>query len=170
MNRKILIVLLIPFMLTQCSYYYRIFKKESKFFTEQEKVILAQTTRAIDFNYSFDPDIKLDCIFANTDGGKIEKKKEDAFKKVLESFKKEEVTSFFETIYRLKLTIEYTMKEAKEDKEWNDYTYISKYIVPGFTIYYNMLEKHVFQVVPEYKETFVKKKKEIEVRIAKEFD
>jgi len=172
-NKKIFIVLLMPVFLVQCSsipFVGKFFRSESKFFTEGEKVVLSQTTKAIGYNFSFDPDLKLDYIYSNSSDVELAKKKEKDFKKVLESFKKEEITSFYEKIYRLKLLLTYTMEEAKKDKDWNDYTLIKKYILPGFTVYYDMLERNVYKIVPEYKETAVKKKALIEGKVKKEFD
>ncbi len=173
MNKKIVIVLLAPFFLVQCSsipFVGKFFRSESKFFTEGEKIILTKTTTVIGYNYSFDPDLKLDYIYSNSPDIEIAKKKEKDFKKVLESFKKEEITSFYEKIYRLKLILTYSMEEAKKDKDWNDYTLIKKYIFPGFTIYYDMLEKNVLKIVPEYKGAADKNKALIEGEVKKEFD
>ncbi len=170
MNKKIITFLLVPLFLVQCATYYRFFKSESKFFTEGEKVILAKTTAAIGFKSGFDPDLKLDFVYSHSSVKEGAVKKQKDLKDVLQSLKAEDVTAFYEKIFRLKRLIEYTMDETKKDEDWNDYTHIKKYILPSFVIYFNLLEKSVLQVVPEYGKTIERRKEFIDAEVGVEFD
>lgn len=169
-NKKILTMLLLPLFLVQCATYYKFFKTESEYYTEGEKVILAQTTAAIGFRSGFDPDLKLDYVYSHSAVKDNAAKKKQKMIKALQAFKPGEVTAFYEKIFRLKRLIEYTMEEAKADEDWNDYTHIKKYVLPSFAVYFNLLEKSVLEVVPAYVDSMKKRKAVIEAEVKLEFD
>lgn len=162
--------MLVPLFLAQCATYYRIFKKESEYFTAREKVILEKTTDAIGFGSGFDPDLKIDYVFSHsTVKGKAEKKK-PLMEKALAGFKSEEVTAFYEKMFRMKLIIEYKMEDARKDEDWNEYTHMKKYILPSYRIYFEMLEESVATAVPGYTKTRDKRKALIRAEVKKEFE
>lgn len=167
---KRLIILLLPLFLLQCSTWYQITRKESKYYTEEEKQILEVTTAAVDFRYGFDPSLELDYVYA---AGKFsEKELEDKNKKMLEVLRKidkTKVVEFYEKMYRLKEIITWHMNEARQESEWDDYTLISKYILPDTEKYVEMLEKNVILIDQNYKNTIQERKgeikKQVEVRL-----
>ncbi|HQO39344.1 MAG TPA: hypothetical protein PK986_02640, partial [Spirochaetota bacterium] len=61
---KRIIPLLLPLLLIlNCSTWYQLTKKESRYYTEEEKLILEATTAAVDFRYGFDPSLELDYVY-----------------------------------------------------------------------------------------------------------
>jgi hypothetical protein len=165
MNR--IIPLLLPLLLIlNCSTWYQLTKKESKYYTEEEKLILEATTAAIDFGYGFDPSLKLDYVYKA--GIFSEKEIADKNKKMLEvlrKIEKEKVVAFYEKMFRLKEIITWKMNNAQKDREWDDYTLISKYILPDTEKYVEMLEKNVILIDQNYKKTIEERKGEIKKQV-----
>ena len=166
---KKFIFLLLPVLLLQCSTWYQLTKKESKYYTEEEKQILEAATSAVDFRYGFDPNLELDYVYKA--GTFSEKELADKNKKMLEvlrKFDKQKVVAFYEKMFRLKEIITWNMNNAQKDKEWDDYTLISKYILPDTENYVEMLEKNVILIDQNYKNTIQERKGEIRKQVEAE--
>ena len=164
---KRIIPLLLPLLLIlNCSTWYQLTKKESRYYTEEEKLILEATTAAIDFRYGFDPSLELDYVYKA--GTFSEKELTDKNKKMLEVLRKidrEKVVAFYEKMFRLKEIITWNMNNAQKDGEWDDYTLISKYILPDTEKYVEMLEKNVILIDQNYKRTIEERKGEIKKQV-----
>ncbi|HPS58844.1 MAG TPA: hypothetical protein PK514_12130 [Spirochaetota bacterium] len=163
---KRLIFLLLPLFLLNCSTWYQITKKESRYYTDEEKQILEVTTAAVDFRYGFDQSLELDYVYKA--GTFSEKELDDKNKKMLEVLRKIEkprVVAFYEKMFRLKEIIAWNMNHALQDKEWGDYTLISKYILPDTEKYVEMLEKNVILIDQNYKTTIQERKGEIKKQV-----
>lgn len=172
LTRKSLMLLLIPVViLTQCTTWYRLTKKESKYYTPIEMNILADTTAAIDFRYGFDPDLELDYIymagnFSTSEFLLKEKKLKDALLK----YKTEEVIAFYEKIYRLTEILAWNMNDYKEDKEWAESTLIEKYLLPDTKKFLEMLEKNVILIDVQYRNTIEERKRVIKEEVIDDLD
>jgi len=46
-------------------------------------------------------------------------------------------------IYNLRAITESKMKELKDDEDWNEYTYLKKYILPPLNEYITYIEKEL---------------------------
>ena len=164
---KRIIPLLLPlFLILNCSTWYQLTKKESRYYTEEEKLILEATTAAVDFRYGFDPSLELDYVYKA--GTFSEKELTDKNKKMLEVLRKidrEKVVAFYEKMFRLKEIITWNMNNAQKDGEWDDYTLISKYILPDTEKYVEMLEKNVILIDQNYKRTIEERKGEIKKQV-----
>lgn len=168
---KRLVFLLLPVFFLQCSTWYQLTKKESKYYTEEEKQILEVTTAAVDFRYGFDPTLELDYVYKA--GTFSEKELEDKNRKMLEVLRgidKAKAVAFYEKMFRLKEIITWRMNEAQQDKEWNDYTLISKYILPDTEKYVEMLEKNVILIDQNYKNIIQERKGEIKKQVQMELE
>jgi len=163
---KRLVFFLLPLFLLQCSTWYQLTKKESKYYTVEEKQILEATTASVDFRYGFDPSLELDYVYKA--GTFSEKELEDKNKKMLEVLRgidRAKVIAFYEKMFRLKEIITWNMNNAQNEKEWDDYTLISKYILPDTEKYVEMLEKNVILIDQNYKNTIQERKGEIRKQV-----
>ena len=68
-------------------------------------------------------------------------------------------------MFRLKEIITWNMNNAQKDGEWDDYTLISKYILPDTEKYVEMLEKNVILIDQNYKRTIEERKGEIKKQV-----
>ena len=168
---KRLVFILLPLFLLQCSLWQQITRKESTFYTEEEKQILEVSTAAIDFRYGFDPSLELDYVYRA--GNFTDKELEGKSKRLLEALKKfdrEKVVAFYEKMYRLKEILAWNMNNAQQEKEWDDYTLLSKYIIPDTEKFVEMLEKSVILIDQNYKKTIEERKagikKQVEAELA----
>jgi len=163
---KKLLILLLPLFMLNCGLWYSFTKKESTYYTEEEKVMLDATTAAIDFRYGFDPGLELDYVYRA--GNFPDRELEGKSKKMLEALKqfdKQKVVAFFEKMFRLKETLSLRMKEAEKDEEWEDYTLLQKYILPDMEKYIEMLEKNVLLIDRDYKNTIEERKGAIKKQV-----
>lgn len=172
LTRKSIILLLIPvLLLTQCTTWYRLTKKESKYYTSAEKIILADTTSAIDFRYGFDPDLKLDYIYMAGNFSTSEfLLKEKQLKDALLKYKAEEVIAFYEKIYRLTEILTWHMNDYKEDEEWAEATLIEKYLIPDTKKFLEILEKNVILIDVQYRNIIEERKRVIKEEVVKDLD
>lgn len=171
-TRKSLILLLIPVvLLTQCTTWYKITKKESKYYTPAEKSMLADTTSAIDFRYGFEPDLELDYIYmaGNFSASELAAK-EKIMKDVLQKYRTEEVTAFYEKIYRLTEILTWYMNDYREDEDWTETTLIEKYLLPDTKKFLEMLEKNVILIDVKYRNTIEERKRIIKEQVKEDLD
>jgi len=169
MRLKLIIILLLPLMFTQCSVWYNLTKKESKYYTQDEIVLLQETTSASGFSYGFDPDLDLDYIYiAGTYSDKELAAKEKAQRDVISAYETERVTAFYEKIFRLKSIIEWNMNYYKKKEKWEEYTLLKTYILPDTEKFVEMLEKNLLLINRDYRNIIEKRKKKISADVEKE--
>jgi len=161
-------ILLLPILLVQCSLYYKVFKKESTYYTGQEKTILSETTGALGFGYGFDPSVKLDYIFTHAYSEAALKENEKKLNEIMKKYEPAAAISFYEKIYQLEQVTLFKMNEYKEDEDWKQYTYIEKYLLPPLQQYLGLLEKSVLSVSSDYGKVIDARKKEISDQVKKD--
>lgn len=171
-TRKSLLILLIPAVIfTQCTTWYRLTKKESKYYTPAEMIILTETTAAADFRYGFDPDLKLDYVYmAGSFSASEIALKEKKLRDTLLKFKTEEVILFYEKIYRLTEILTWNMNDYKKDKDWAEATLIEKYLLPDTKKFLEMLEKNVIIIDVKYRTTIEERKRIIKQEVIDDLD
>jgi hypothetical protein len=161
MKRITLKIMLIMIVLTfvQCPAFFSLNKKESKLYTAEETMILEKTTKALDYDFAYDPEVDLDYIFEFSRTKKDAAKSEKEFPKVIENIKPGSFISFYEKIYSLKLLTMMKLEDYKNDENWKYTTYIEKHLLPSLNSYLAIIEKYVVIKDKEYgKELPVKKK------------
>lgn len=172
LTRKKLLLLLIPVVIfTQCTTWYRLTKKESKYYTPVEISILAETTAAIEFKYGFDPDLELDYIYM---AGKFSAQeiasKERKLKDVLLKYTTEEIILFYEKIYRLTEILKWNMNDYREDEDWAEATMIEKYLLPDTIKFFEILEKNVILIDEKYRNIIEERKRSIREQVVRDLD
>ncbi len=177
MRIKLLIILIMPLMLLECqsSIWIMLTKKESKLYTEVEKMMLNETTASINFKYGYDPDLEIDYVYkAGIFADKDIIAKSPEMKKALVKYKPEEIISFYEKIVQLKETQVWKMNYLKNREKWVNTTFIQKYTLPEAEQYLDILEKNVIQIDPAYSGNIENRKNELKVivaeRLQKELD
>lgn len=160
-KKNIALILLPLIFLLQCSTWYQLTKKESKYYTPLEINILTDTTNAVDFRFGFDPDMKLDYIymagnFSQSELAAREKKMRDALSK----YTKEEAVLFYEKIFRLTEIQTWKMNNYKKEEDWPEAALIEKYLLPDTVKFLEMLEKNVILIDANYR-TIIEERKRI---------
>jgi galactose-1-phosphate uridylyltransferase len=97
-----LVILLAPLVFFQCTYYHKAFKKESSYFSDTERRMLAETTAAVTFSYGFDADIEFDYVLTYPYTRQNFPAKEKALQQLIASYDAETFTAFYEKMYYLK--------------------------------------------------------------------
>jgi len=167
-------IMLLPLLLLECSTlswekisWTLLGKKETRLYSEVEKIMLAETTASIDYKFGYDPDLEMDYVYkAGTFTDKEITAKSPAMKKVLLKYSPKEIISFYEKIVQLKDTQIWKMNYSKKKKNWVDSTYIQKYTLAEAEQYLDILEKNVIQIDAAYSEKIEKRKKEIKRMVA----
>ena len=159
MRTKILIITILPMLIFGCqsSIWIWLTKKESKLYTEKERIILIDTTSAVNYGYGYDPDLFLDYLFI---AGKFTDKeitaKSPEMRKAMSRHNSDDIISFYEKIVQLKEAqiwkIDNLTKEGKraKNRKWINATYIEKELLPEAELFLFILEKHVIQMNPAY--------------------
>ncbi len=153
MRIKIIMLMILPLLLVECksSLWNQITKKESKLYTDSELIMLDEVTASIDFKYGFEPDLELDYVFK---AGKFTDKEIEAkapeMKKVLVKYKPEEIIAFYGKIVQLKNVQTSEMNYHRQKKNWENATYIEKYILPESEMFLDILEKNMIQINSSY--------------------
>ena len=153
MRTKILIITILPLLIFGCtsSIWIAITKKESKLYTEKEKLILIDTTSAVNYGYGYDPDLFIDYLFI---AGKFTDKeiaaKSPDMKKAMVKYSADEIVSFYEKTVKLKETLIWKIENLTKNKKWVNATYIQKELVPEAELFLSILEKNVIQINPQY--------------------
>ena len=144
-------------------------KKTSPLYSSLDKDILARTTEAINYNYGYEEDLELDYFYFDSYRDlKRNNPKIKNFREAAKKFKLKNLISFYEKIYRLKLSTEIKMEQFKEDEEWKDYVYIKNYIYPPLEKYFSLLERTVLGRSRSYKRKIKKRKKIIKAEVEEE--
>ena len=167
MKRFTIYFMLITAALTfaHCPAFYSINKKESKLYTAEQTVILEKTTKALEYDFAYDPDVNLDYIFEFNKNKRDLAKAERELNKTADTIKLETFINFYEKIYSLKLLTQIRLEEYRSDEEWKYVTYIEKYLLPPLNGYLASLEKYVANKDREYGKTLPEKKKAVEKRL-----
>ncbi len=162
MRLKLIIVLLLPLMFSQCSVWYNLTKKESKYYTPDELVLLKETTSAAGFSYGYDTNLDLDYIYIEgTYSDKELAAKEKAQRDIISAYEIERVTAFYEKIFRLKSIIQWNMNYYEKKEKWAEYTLIKKYILPDTEKFVEILEKNLLLINRSYRDIIEERKKKI---------
>lgn len=172
LTRKSLLLLIIPALIfTQCTTWYRLTKKESKYYTPAEMIILAESTSAVDFRYGFEPHLELDYIYmaGNFSASELAVK-EKKLRDVLLGYKTDDIVIFYEKIYRLTEILAWYMNDYKEDEEWAEATLIEKYLLPDTKKFLEMLEKNVILIDVNYRTTIEERKRIIQKEVIDDLD
>ena len=160
-------ILIISICLSQvnCATFYKLFPEKSTFYSKQEMEILDKTTKAIEFDHGFDPELNLEYVFPqHGEYADINVKKKN-FSKMLQGIERDSLVAYCEKIYRLKKLTHYKMGRYNEKKEWKNYTFIKKYLLPPLDNYYNLLEEQVFLKNDSNKKVYYKRKRAIDKEI-----
>jgi len=157
-------ILILPLLLLECQSlsWNNLTKKESKLFSETEKIMINETTASVDFKYGYDPDLEFDYVYkagSFTDSEISAKSPE--MKKVLLKYSTKEIISFYEKIVQLKEIQVWKMNYLRDKKKWVNSTYLQKYILPETEQFYVILENNVRQIDAAYGATIEKRKTEI---------
>lgn len=161
MRIKLLMIMILPLLLLECQTLSlsMLTKKESKLFSEVEKIMINDTTASIDFKYGYDPDLEIDYVFkAGTFTDSEINAKSPEMKKVLLKYSSKEIISFYEKIFQIKETQIWKMNYLKSRKKWVNSTYLQKYIMPEMEQYYVILENNVLQIDAAYSTQIEKRK------------
>ena len=161
MRIKLLMIMILPLLLLECQTLSlsMLTKKESKLFSEVEKIMINETTASIDFKYGYDPDLEIDYVFkAGTFTDSEINAKSPAMKKVLLKYSSKEIISFYEKVFQIKETQIWKMNYLKSRKKWVNSTYIQKYIMPEMDQFYVILENNVLQIDAAYSTQIEKRK------------
>lgn len=153
-----LLILILTLAVFNCTYYHKAFKKDSQFFEEKEKKLLAETTGALTFGYGYDTVEELDYVFVYPYTKQDFKKKVGAMYEVLKKHDNDEIVSFYEKIFYLKSITYEQMLVSEKNKKWKSYTYIKQYLLPPIEEYTGLLEEGVLSVNPSYKGTVEERK------------
>ncbi len=168
MRIKLLTLMILPLMLLECnsSFWIMISKKESKLFSETEKVMLDETTSSINFKYGFDPDIEIDYVFIN---GKFTDKeitaKSPAMEKILLKHDVKEIELFYEKIIQVREIQVWKMNYFIKKKNWANSNYIQKHILPETELYLGILEKNVIKIDAAYAAELDERKSKIKTNV-----
>jgi hypothetical protein len=153
MKSKILIITILPLLLFGCQSSIWIFltKKESKLYTAKERIILIDTTSAVNYDYGFDPDLLMDYLFI---AGKFTDKEITArspeMRKAMQKHNPADIISFYEKIIQLQQSQIWKAENLTKNKKWINATYIQKEFLPETELFLSMLEKNVIQMNPQY--------------------
>jgi len=161
MRIKLLMIMILPLLLLECQTLSlsMLTKKESKLFSEVEKIMINETTASIDFKYGYDPDLEIDYVFkAGTFTDSEINAKSPEMKKVLLKYSSKEIISFYEKVFQIKETQIWKMNYLKSRKKWVNSTYIQKYIMPEMDQFYVILENNVLQIDAAYSTQIEKRK------------
>lgn len=161
MRIKILMALILPLLLLECNSaaLSNLTRKQSSLFSENEKIMVNETTASIDFKYGYDPDLEIDYVFRAGSFTESEiKAKSPEMKKVLLKYTSKEIIPFYEKILQMKETQIWKMNYLRNGKKWVNSTYLEKYILPEMEQYFIILENNVLQIDPAYAGTIEKRK------------
>jgi hypothetical protein len=160
MNHR-LAILLLPLMLLQCTYYNKAFKKDSQFYTDQEKRMLAETTTALTFSYGYDADIELEYVLYYPYTKQDFAAKENALQQLVMKYDNRQYIAFCEKMFYLRAVSAEQAIQYSRNKVWKYTTYINTYLIPPLDEYVLMLYKNLLIKVPEYGAVMEKRKLEL---------
>ncbi len=148
MKIRIVIMTVMCIFLTRCATYYNMFNLDiptSTYYTKEERDLLVKTTKSINFDYGYNPNLDLDYVFPLTGGYTEFKAGDKDLAKVLENVDTGTLIAFSEKIYCLKRITAIRMDLYWKNGEWNNYTLFYKYLQPPIDFYSSMLEKQAMK-------------------------
>ncbi len=148
-----------------CPAFFGFNKKESKHYTPEEIVILEKTTKALDYDFAYDPDVNLDYIFEFSRTKKDAAKNEKEFAKVIETIKPTSYIIFYEKLYSLKLLTQMQLEDHKNDENWKYTIYIEKHLLPPLNSFIEIIEKYIATKDKDYGKALPAKKKLIHKKL-----
>ena len=152
-SKIIIITILLPLFILGCqsAIWIALTKKESKLYTEKEKIILMDTTSAVNYSYGYDPDLLMDYLFI---AGKFTEeeitKRSPEMKKTILKHKPDDIISFYEKIVQLQATQIWKIENLTKNKKWINVTFIQNEFLPETELFLSILEKNVIQTNPQY--------------------
>lgn len=178
MKIRIAILAIMCLFLTRCATYYHLFSftvPKSTYYTEQELQLLEKTTKSIEFDYGYDANLDLDYVFPVSKGYTEFKAGEKDLARALESVDSKTLIAYSEKIYRLKKKTALRMERYRSAGQWNNYTLVSKYLLPPIDFYSSMMEKQAIRRDRDYMNNIEKRKKSLDKKteyemIRKEFE
>jgi hypothetical protein len=156
--------MILPVLLLECRTmsWSELTRKNSSLYSDIEKIMIEETTTAVDFKYGYDPDLDLDYVFkAGTFTDKDIAAKSPEMKKVLLKYKPKEIISFYEKTFLLKESQLLKMNRFRDRKKWVNTTYIQKYTLPEAEQFLDILEKNVIQIDSAYSAKIEKRKTDL---------
>lgn len=159
MKSRAMISVILVAAITGCS---ALMKRESDFFSSKEIKILEATTSAIGYDYGYDSEPDLDYVFTFTYSEKGMKNKSAKLKGALDKFDNSSLVRFYEKVCILRFKTIKVKGKYRENKDWKEYTHVSKYLLPTLEKYIRLLEEQVLAKVPAYGSKIASRKKEIE--------
>lgn len=170
-KKKGIAILTLCLLLTQCTTWYRLTRKDSKLWNESDIKILTSVAETIEFRPGFDPYLDLDYIYMAGNFTKEEIAiKEKKLKEALSPFKSDEVIDFYEKVLYALEVLRWYAEDYKKDEKWHEVTYIEKYLLPDTQKFSEMLEKNILLLFPDYGKVIKEKKEAIKSRVIKELD
>ncbi len=168
MKIRIIIMAVMCLFLTRCATYYHMFDftvSKSTFYTDQEREMLEKTTKSIDFDYGYNPSLDLDYVFPVSKGFTEFKGGDKDLSRVLEGVDSKTLIAYSEKVYRLKKITAMKMDRYRESGQWNNYTLISKYLLPPIDFYLSVIEKQAMKRDRDYMNNIEKRKKSIDKKM-----
>ncbi len=146
-------VVLLMSTLWSCSTFNSLFYVENKYFTPKERGIVDDLALSIDFRRGYDNKIELNYVYA---AGKFSQKeywsRKHLFVQAIRKYKKSTCLGILKKIYQMEKKATIDMKKYKEEEEWDNYTYISKYIIPEIKQFIAIFEYSMKKVWPRSSE------------------
>jgi len=171
MKIRIAMVALTCLLLTRCATYYHMFDftmPRSTFYTEQEKQILQKTTKSIEFDYGYNPDLDLDYVFPATKGYTEFKAGDRELSQALDGVDNRTLIDYSEKVYRLRKLTAMRMEKYRSSGQWDNYTLISKYLMPPLDFYSTMVEKQAMKRDRDYMNNIEKRRKDLDRKTKQE--
>ncbi len=165
MNHRKIVIFLLPLFFLNCSYYYSLFRKNSTYYSENEKDLLKKTTAICGHGYGYDPDVDLDYVFVNNFTKTQAADRDAALQKVFRNIGQKDAVSFFEKIYALREATIYLMDRYEKKEKWTEQTYLKKYLLPPLEEYCGLLEKNLLVLYSDYGASIDSRKSEIRLKV-----
>lgn len=165
MKIRIAVMAIMCLFLTRCATYYHMFSftvPKSTYYTEQERELLEKTTKSIEFDYGYNADLDLDYVFPVTGGYTGFKAGDRDLSKVLDGVDSKTLVAYSEKIYRLRKITVMRMEYYRSAGQWNNYTLISKYLLPPIEFYSSMMEKQAMKRDRDYMINIEKRRKSLD--------
>jgi hypothetical protein len=164
-NHRRIVIFLLPLFLLNCGYYYSLFRKNSTYYSENERDLLKKTTAICGQGYGYDPDVDLDYVFVNNFTKGPAADRDAALQKVFRNIGQKDAVGFFEKIYALREATVYVMNGYEKKGKWTEQTYLKKYLLPPLEEYCGLLEKNLMALYADYGASIDSRKKEIRLRV-----
>jgi len=153
------------FSLPGCMYYYQYFGIRSDTFSQREIGIIDRTTQAIQFDYGYDDGLDVDYFFPLPNSMAALKNNEAKFIKAIDDIDNNTLVAFYEKVWQNHEKAVLQKEYFGARKKWKEYTYVSKYLLPGIEEYTLLLEKYIVKRDPDYGSRIAVRKAAIRGRV-----